>query len=649
MNRRRRVARRLLSAVAVAAVAAILSAVGLSSGQFAGFADRAPDRNFPSAKTDPAVVVVGFDDASLLRFGFPLPREIHAELGRRLAQAGARVVVWDVTFANPTANSSSIPNQEAATLELASAMDEMQSAGTTPIIALNGEFKTSGTTDGPPVLKGKDLQRPVKELAAAATVAHAKTDDPDSQGIVRTLPLVVEDPDGRYLPSLSLAAMLAYRGAQPQVILRPGGVQAGDRLVPTGPGTRLRLNWAEGLNGEKGPAFTTVDKLYDGTVSPSRFKNKIVLIGATADIVQDNQKVPVDTSGEFPGVFIHANAINTMLTASYLDVNSNATTVMWAAAVALLVALAVLFLPIWLSILASVVIVVGYIIVTMWQFNGGHIMNVVYPLLAVVFAFIASLMIRYFTETRHRARVSKLFAQYVPETVAQQLVEEGRVEQAAEGERLDVSLFFCDLRGFTAMSANLTPQQVRIMLNEFYDALTEIILEHKGTVLKFVGDEVFAVFGAPLPVENHPQVTLDCALAIQRAAPELSARLAEMDIPAVHFGIGMNSGEVVAAHVGGGRRRQYDIVGDTVNIGSRMCGQAGKGDVVMPIDCYGLLSDPPRAESMGLVALKNVEHPMELMRVRVDWSPDAAGMESAAVVKEEIRAVVGADDATMKA
>jgi adenylate cyclase len=81
-----------------------------------------------------------------------------------------------------------------------------------------------------------------------------------------------------------------------------------------------------------------------------------------------------------------------------------------------------------------------------------------------------------------------------------------------------VSLFFCDLRGFTGMSANLTPQQVRIMLNEFYDALTDIILEHKGTVLKFVGDEVFAVFGAPLPVDHHPQVTLDCAIEIQRAA-----------------------------------------------------------------------------------------------------------------------------------
>jgi adenylate cyclase len=160
------------------------------------------------------------------------------------------------------------------------------------------------------------------------------------------------------------------------------------------------------------------------------------------------------------------------------------------------------------------------------------------------------------------------------------------------------------------------------MLNEFYDALTDITLEHNGTVLKFVGDEVFAVFGAPLPVERHPQVALECAMAIQRAAPVLSEKLATMDIPPAYFGIGMNSGEVVAAHVGGGKRRQYDIVGDTVNIGSRMCGQAGKGDIVMPRTMYEILEDPPQAESMGMVSLKNVEVPLELVRIRVDWSDD---------------------------
>ena len=167
--------------------------------------------------------------------------------------------------------------------------------------------------------------------------------------------------------------------------------------------------------------------------------------------------------------------------------------------------------------------------------------------------------------------------------------------------------------------------------------------------MQFVGDEVFAVFGAPLPVAHHPQVTLDCAMAIQRAAPELSARLAEMEIPEVHFGIGMNSGEVVAAHVGGGRRRQYDIVGDTVNIGSRMCGQAGKGDIVMPIDCYRLLDDPPPAESMGFVALKNVERPMELMRIRVDEPDEPTETSPPETARAEVPDDVPADDATMRA
>ena len=189
---------------------------------------------------------------------------------------------------------------------------------------------------------------------------------------------------------------------------------------------------------------------------------------------------------------------------------------MWVALLALLVALAVLFLPLWLSILVECA-PRGRLSSPhrpAVRQRAHHERDLPVPRRSS-FAFFAALMVRYFTETRHRRGVSKLFAQYVPEAVAQQLVEQGRVEQAAEGERLDVSLFFCDLRGFTAMSANLTPQQVRLMLNEFYDALTDIILEHNGTVLKFVGDEVFAVFGAPLPVENHPQVTLDCAIAIQ--------------------------------------------------------------------------------------------------------------------------------------
>jgi adenylate cyclase len=109
--------------------------------------------------------------------------------------------------------------------------------------------------------------------------------------------------------------------------------------------------------------------------------------------------------------------------------------------------------------------------------------------------------------------------------------------------------------GVQSLSSKLEPHQVRAMLNRFYDLLTEIIHEHGGTVLKFVGDEVFAVFGAPLPCENNAQATLDCAIEIQERAQELDRDLADLEIPPVQFGIGMNAGDVVP-HVGGGRRCQ---------------------------------------------------------------------------------------------
>lgn len=618
MNRRRRLARRLLSAVAIAAVAAALTAAGVTNGAFQGFQDRAADAFFPSAKTDPNIVVVGMDEPSLIEYNKPpWPRSVMAQLARQLTAAGAKVVVWDVVFYLPPDTAE----DQVQTADLASAITDLEAAGATAILGVDGDLNAART---PGIRTLDPAYPPYESLAdAAAGNAHVLVNTADSDGVVRTVPLVVETTDGRFVPSLSLAAVLAYRDASQQPIVGPKGVQAGGKFVPTEGDAQLRLNFARGLDAKLGSkSLVSALDVLDGSADPAQFKDKIVLIGATAESLRDNFDVPIDKSGGIPGVFVHANAINTMLTASYLDVASSTETVLWVAAITLLVALAVLFLPLWVTAVGSTILALLYLLSAAYRFDHGHIVNVIYPLAMIAFAFISALMVRYFTESRHRMRVQALFSQYVPEAVAQQLVEEGRVEQIAEGERLDVSLFFCDLRGFTAMSTLLTPQQVRAMLNEFYDALTHIILEHNGTVLKFVGDEVFAVFGAPLPVEHHPQVALDCALDIQRAAPELSKKLAEMDIPPVHFGIGMNSGDVVAAHVGGGKRRQYDIVGNTVNVGSRMCGQAGKGDIVMTDEMLARFDHTPPARSLGLVQLKGIEHPIELFCIRADTPAD---------------------------
>jgi adenylate cyclase len=602
----RRVLRRVASALAVAVVVTGLAVAALGPGAFAGFQRRASDALFPSAKTDPRVVVVGIDQKSEQVLGpAPWPRSVQAQLAMQLGKAGAAAVVWDVVFGGASRD----PAGDAA---FATALGALPTA----VLAETGRL---GAASDPSLDQLSDVAAPDPPLAAAASgIAHAEVLPDPADGVVRVLPLVVEQAGGTLVPSLSLAAFRTLHGERGPLTISPGGVEAAGRFIPTEGRHLLRLNWANGLRDEPSQrSYISAIDVLNGRVPASRLAGKAVFIGSTDPLSGDHQLVPINKSSGMPGVFIHANALNTMLTASYLAPVSNLETDLWVAFLSLAVALAVTMLAAWASATIAAVLAAVYVAFSILRFDGGHIENLLYPLLALIVAYVAALGVRYATETRHRRRVSALFAQYVPETVARQLEESGRVEVAVEGERLDVSLFFCDMRGFTSLSATLTPAQVRAMLNVFYELVTEIILEHGGTVLKFVGDEVFAVFGAPLPVPNHPQVALACAMEIQRRTPELDTQLADDGIPPVQFGIGMNSGDVVAAHVGGGRRRQYDIVGDTVNLGSRLCGQAGRGEIVLTEAMLALLTDPPAHESMGAVQLKGLDEPVPLVKVVV--------------------------------
>ena len=608
---RRRTLRRLVEAAAVTAVITALAAAGLGVNAFAGFERRASDSLFPSAQRDPRIVVVGIDSKSLAALGpLPWPRSVHATLARQFRAAGVRVGVWDVVFAGTRDGDA----------ELASALAALPAAVVTEAI------QTKPSRTDTTLIDVTKAVAPTATLVAGTgvVVGHAQVKPDPTDGVVRSLPVVV-DQDGTLVPSLSLAAFRALRGDSGPVTIRPDGVQAGGRFVPTEGRHELRLNWAPGLD-TKDNTRTVISAIdvVNGTIDPARLKGKVVFVGATEPTLGDNQLAPVDKSGGIPGVMIHANGLNTMLTASYLGPVSDTTTLLWIALVVAIVALAVLFLPAWLSTVIAFLIAMSYLVLAFVRFDAGQILNVTYVFAAIVLGYVAALALRYATETRQRRKVSALFAQYVPEEVARQLEESGRLDAAMEGERLDTSMFFCDLRGFTSMSATLEAPDVRGMLNAFYELTTEIILAHGGTVLKFVGDEVFAVFGAPLPVKDHPQVALECAMEIQLRAPELDVQLSYLGIPPMQFGIGMNSGEVVAAHVGGGKRRQYDIVGDTVNLASRLCGQAGKGEIVIPESMRDRLSTPPEMTSMGAVQLKGLDEPVPLYKVIVDESAAVA-------------------------
>ena len=133
--------------------------------------------------------------------------------------------------------------------------------------------------------------------------------------------------------------------------------------------------------------------------------------------------------------------------------------------------------------------------------------------------------------------------------------------------------------------------------------------------MKYVGDEVFAVWGAPIPSTDHPTQALACAIAIQQLTPELNRELLEREAPEVSFGIGLNTGEAVAAHFGGRRRRQYDVVGDTVNVGARLCSIAGRGEIILSDQVLTRVAAPPPVELLGPVELKGVSRELRLWRI----------------------------------
>ena len=560
--KRRLLVRRLTSVLLLTLIVTGLAWAGLAADLFVGFQNRATDALFPAAPHDDHVVVVGVDRKSIQAVNDPLPweRTLWAQLVDRLSDAGAAVISFDVVFATGSMDS---PGDRAFADSIRRAGNVVLGAGITP----------STTPDnGPPVAKEPPSVYP--EFAnAGATIGHVQVTQDPADGVVRRLPLVFDA--GAFLPALSMASVMGLRGESAQPIVRPNGVQAGSRFVPTDASTNMILNWAAELSDP--PEQISAIDVMEGTVDPRKIAGKVVFIGATDPLSGDLRLAPPDKSGRLPGVFLHANAANTMLTATYLEPASDAQTLLWVALLTLLTSLAVVMLPLWLSPPIFIVLALAYVVVAFARVDDGSILNLVFPLGAIVVTAAASIGIRYFGETRQRRRVTTLFSQYVPDTVAQRLVEEDRAELAAEGQRLDMTVLFCDLRGFTALSEHLPPTTVRVMLDHYYDRVTELVLGMRGTLMKYVGDEVFAVWGAPIPSSDHPERALECALAIQALTPELNAELLEKDAPEVAFGIGLNTGEAVAAHFGGRRRRQYDVVGDTVNVGARLCSAAGAG------------------------------------------------------------------------
>jgi adenylate cyclase len=585
---------RVVVAVLIAALATLLCFAGLALGVFQTTQLRFADALFPSVRPDPRIAIVGVDDRSLGVIGsWPFPRAHHARLIDSLHEQGAALIGYDVTFSEETDASQDE--------ELAGAIAD---AGNV-VIAETATF--SGKLQDVP--RADDIIEPIEPLSGVANVGLANV-IPDPDGVVRALPPIVEAPSGEYLPSLSLALYALAEGLEGPVTIRPDGLQVGTELIPTGRSHLMDINFAEGY-----PVYSFVDAR-DGDVPEGAFEDRIVLVGASALGLGDVRLTPLNKSSGEAGVFVHANALNTLLTEAHLTQDPRPVVVAWIFALALAVALAVAFIRVSLSWISPVALGTGYFLLAFVRFDDGTVMNMVFPPIGLGLAFIGALGVRYFGEERERRRVTRVFGRYVAQDVVDEVLAAPENALATlEGASRSLSVLFADLRGFTAASEGADPQDVVTALNAYLDAMVRAVNEERGTIDKFMGDCVMAFWGAPRPTEHHAE---HAARAGIRMLDEIDRAVAEGRTAGLRVkgcGVGIATGPAVVGNIGATDRLDYTVIGDTVNTASRLCGVAGPGQIVVTEECAAALKDGFRLEDLPPLAVKGKTLPLRVFQV----------------------------------
>ena len=401
---------------------------------------------------------------------------------------------------------------------------------------------------------------------------------PDQDGVIRSTALAIQS-RGRYFPSLDVMAVATVLGV-PTREIEPitsddevgllAGVRVGKLFVPTDHRGLLRVNY---YGGDGTFVNHAIADIIDGKTPAGALKDKIVLIGATAQGTFDQRVTPFQKITA--GVETHASAIENMLQGTYLK----RTSAIEALEVAALVLFALGFGFIFARVRATQGLLVAAFsavliyLVDYGLFRANYDVIGALPLLEMGTMFVLVTVYRYATEEKDKRQLRKAFQLYLnPEVMEEMLKQPERLQLG--GQERELTVLFSDIRGFTTFSEKLSPQGLVHLLNEYLSPMTDIVFNYKGTLDKYIGDAVMAFFGAPLPNDKHALTCCDAALEMMSTLRRLREkwRIEDPSIPEVDIGIGINSGPMVVGNMGSSQRFNYTVMGDNVNTGSRLEG-----------------------------------------------------------------------------
>jgi adenylate cyclase len=581
---------------------------------------------------DDRVVILDIDEKSLGEIGrWPWGRDRVSELVSKLFdQHGIVLLGFDVVFAEPDDSSglkvldglSRRELKDNATFQAAlqSMRPQLDNDGRfaetlegRPVIL---GYYLSGRSDGisagalpPPVLPagsftGRSIPFTVwssyggnlAEFQKAALSGGHFNPLVDFDGISRRVPLIAEYKD-EYYEALSLAMVRALLG-QPKVApwfpeeswfssKSYQGMEAID--LPTARGT-LRIPVDENVaalipyRGHQGSfRYYSIADIMADRIKPGELKGKVVLIGTTAPGLLDLRATPVGEA--YPGVEIHANLIAGMLDGT---IKQKPSYVLGAEVVLLLLAglVMVLLLPQFSPLRATLASLVVLLFILTVNLVFWHYGNLVLPLASAVLLILTlyalNMSYGYFVESRAKRQFTELFGQYVPPELVEEMSRNPE-SYSMDGRKAELTVLFSDIRGFTTISEGLGPDELTRLMNEYLSAMTEVVRKNRGTLDKYIGDAIMAFWGAPVSDPQHARQAVLTAMQMQAALPAVNKAFAAKGWPEVKIGVGVNTGEMTVGDMGSSVRKAYTVMGDAVNLGSRLEGitkQYGVGILV---------------------------------------------------------------------
>ena len=605
-------------------------------------------RPVPQESLKVVIVDITEDAIKALPHRYPWPHSYYARVARNLYRAGVLGVGYDIIFDQPDAE------------DLKNDSEMVDAIRSTHIVAVAGKTAIS---NGEYSIKEKDYASIFYAADSSLGIAYVPGDD---EGVYRRYQPMTWDADaGKFVPELSFAVLDKYFHQPPSYTAKDGDNDFTymDRKIPKADPSTMYVNYygpdhtfkhisfADIIDDHE---FKTKDELSSGAdidmfddpdigyLSNGFFKGKVVLIGSTMPEDKDMFSVPIGQgrrAGDnlMYGVEIHANIIQNVIDNNFLRREPKWVDILSIIGLSLLTFMGIIKIRALKikyhsinEIMGAFAVIGGIGLISFGSAKAfthyNYVMIVTSPILSIALGYIAAIAYTFLAERKQKAMIKGMFSQYLNPAVVNQLVDNPDKLRLG-GERKVLTVFFSDIAGFTSLSEKSTPEGLVALLNEYLTAMTKIIFDFGGTLDKYEGDAIMAFWGAPIDQEDHAIRACRASLAMQKELVNIRERWKAAGKPEIAVRIGLNSGEMLVGNMGGQERFDYTVIGDNVNLASRLEGanKQYKSHIMLGQTTHKLVADQVIARELDMLIVVGKTEPItvwELLGMKEDGIPE---------------------------